>query len=454
MKNICLPSLPKFEPSPLDWKRTFITNSFLYERLIQLPRYGYFFYKTYPKLAADSLSIAIGRECKSVVDELDSSLDQSFEIAAVAGKKPIDWWASHIALGGKAEVLFLTIASNEKVDFKKARINPVTVFLKLRKFYEEKRVNTFRLPFSDEELVRLAKQIDEKVGKPLIKELHYRLFLEGSEPPVGGATCVRDLVHTKLFSSYGYAYTPSYGLQLLPFYSKAFLAIEEELRKNVRLSEAFKAFSAEESMRYLLGPRVGALNELVGFRPLDILGLVSSDTPDEQVEEAVLKVRKDCKKIRQLFEEVHTNCLRKKMDKAMDAKMELADADRLINYSILDNISEFMGNKLRDAVHEYIDGKIEEGRKRVAVKIHRYINKHGKKLGWISELKFLTFGTILILTSCGIDASYLRGVFQALGTASLVSGAVGVASRIFEEGMKISPGFNIYVGFIKWPKIA
>jgi hypothetical protein len=125
-----------------------------------------------------------------------------------------------------------------------------------------------------------------------------------------------------------------------------------------------------------------------------------------------------------------------------------------VNYSILDNTSEFMDKKIRDSIHKLIDKMVEDDIKSSIVKLHKSLKNLKKKLGWISEVKFLTFGAMLILASRGIDASYLSEALQILGSASLASGAIGVVARILEEGIKIYPGFSIYASFINWPKIS
>lgn len=221
----------------------------------------------------------------------------------------------------------------------------------------------------------------------------------------------------------------------------------------IKLSEAFKAGFAEDSLRYLLGDKIGGLNELLGFTPLNPLELVSKEVSNDQMDEVFLKIRKDCKKVRRLFERVHVKCLEKEIDKAVDAKLTLVnmEANQSINYSILDNTSEFIDKKLQDAVHGFIDKMIEKEISSKVTKLHKLLKKLKTKSSWISEFKFLTFGTILILASQGVDSPYLKEILDVLGKASLASGATGVALRIIEQGMKLYPGFSVYTGFLDWP---
>lgn len=447
MKTICEPFLPA---SPTASKSVLIINTILHEKLILHPATGYFFYRTYPKLAKDSLGIKISNEAKTITDQIDYLLDSGFELAASWKKKPIDIWATNFAIGGMTTYSLLARALNEE--------NPVVIFNKLREFYKEEAVKSFNLPFSREEGMSLGYQLDKRGGRAYSELAKNEFWDEGSsrmsrEDGIGGGQCNADLIGTKLFSSYDYAYVPSHNSSILPWYGKAFYKIERELRKDASLSEAFKAFSAQESIRYLLGQKIRSMNELLGFTPLNPLGLVPSDLSDEQVADVVLKIRKECKRIRDLFEKVHVSCMKKEIDEAINAKMDLADmgANQSINYSILDNASEFMNKELQDVMHKFIDSMFEKEMKSNIIKLHKSFKMLKTKLGWISEVKFLTFGTMLILASYGADSTVIEEVFQALGSAGLGSGAVGVVSMILEEGIKLYPGFNLYASFINWP---
>jgi hypothetical protein len=430
-------------------KKTIIINSILFEKIILDPFYGFFFHQSYPKLAEDSLSIIIRKEDNNVLDFIDACLDEGFNIASLLKMEPIDLWAAHNAIGGAVSGRLLSKALNEK--------NPVRIFKELREFYEKKPVKTFKSPASDSEYETLN-LVDEKTeDRPRLKTLEFKYLGKNIRKDVFGANlCVWDISLSKVFSSYGYAYIPSHPFSILPGYSKILLKMDKKLKENAKLSEAFKVSSAEESLKYLLGDKVGELNELLGFAPLNILQMVSRQASNEQVDGVALRIRKDCKKVRELVEKVHVNCLKKEIDKAIDSKMKLADmkANQLINYSILDNTSEFMNKETQDVIHGFVDKMLEEEMKSIAVKLHKPLKKLKKRLGWISEAKFLTFGTLLLLASRGVDTPYIEELFTALGYASLGSGAVGVASRIIEEGMKLYPGFNIYTTFINWPKIA
>ena len=197
------------------------------------------------------------------------------------------------------------------------------------------------------------------------------------------------------------------------------------------------------------------LNQLLGFTPINPLGLLSDEVKDEQVDEAVLKIRKSCKKVRTLVEKIHTCCLECEIQKAIDAKMRLVDgkANQSINYAILENASEYLDRKLLDAIHRMIDSQIKTEINSDIIKIHRRLGKLKSKLGWISEAKFLTFGTILMLASQGINASDFQSIFDGLGKVSLGLGASGIALGILKEGMKLYPGFNVYASFVDWPRI-
>ena len=72
----------------------------------------------------------------------------------------------------------------------------------------------------------------------------------------------------------------------------------------------------------------------------------------------------------------------------------------------------------------------------------------------ISEVKFLTFGALLLLAYCGIEQISIKEIFNALGSAGLGLGATGVTLKIIEKGMKLHRGFNIYASFMDWPKLA
>lgn len=448
MKTICEPFLQLL---PSTSKRTLIINSILYERLIMTYGNGYFFYYNYSKLAEDSASIIVDKEDKKVSDGIDHMLDLGFENAAKRKLKPIDLMAAHQAIGGFTDGGLLARTIGEK--------NPIIILKKLREFYEQKKIRTFKLSFSRDDY-QIMRTIDDRMGQPYLKLFDFEFSGKDNmgivdEELASSAHCVSDLMWSRLYSSIGYAYFPSHNASILRGYSRTFLKIEEELRKNARVSDAFKSSSVEESLKYLLGDKSDGLNQLLGFTPLNPLGLLSNEVTDEQVDEAVLKIRKSCKKIRTLIEKVHTSCLEYEIQKAINAKMRLEDgeANQSINYSILENTSEYLDGKLRDAIHTLIDNEFKTDSNSDIVKIHRRLGKLRSKLRWISEARFLTFGTILVLASQGIGASYLQSVFDGLGKISLGLGASDVALRILKEGMKLYPGFSIYASFVDWPKV-
>lgn len=404
------------------------------------------------------MSIEIDEENKSIIDCIDSDLDSAFNIAARERRQPIDLWGAHLALEGYPGGKLLSNVLHEN--------NPVRILEKVRKFYEQTPVRAFRAPFSSEEYIEANKTIDEKVGGAVHSFFRAGSFLEGlsdrkraadrtDRKLVGAGLCVLDLMNEKLYASHGYFHIPSHSLYFLPEYSRTFFEIDKALKKDVKMSKAFKAYSAKESLRYLLGDKVGELNELLGFTPLNPLELVPRKSLNEEVDKAVLKIRKRCKKVRELVEKVHVKCLENEIDKAVDAKIALmnAEANQSLNYSILDSTGEFMKKELQDAIHGFVDSMIKTETRSNVIKLHRPLKELTKKTGWISEAKFLTFGAILILASRGIDAFYPQRIFDVLGSASLGLGAAGVASKILEEGMKICPGFNIYASFVNWPKI-
>jgi hypothetical protein len=313
LKTICEPFLQQL---PSVSKRSLVLNAILYKRLILCPTGGYFFFQTYPKLAEDSISICIDKEFKTVLEYINHRLNLGFEFAALRRKKPIDTWAANYALGGVTYGSLLAKALNV--------YNPVMIFKKLEEFYKEKRVKTFNFPFSQDEVGPYIKTIDEKAGRPALWFSESEYWKMMSDRDLSGAGhCTTDLIYSKLFSSHGYCYVPSHNWSILPSYVTTFHKIEKELRKCTRLSDAFKLFSTEESLKYLLGQRVGALHQLLGFTPLNPLWLIPSNMPNEQIDETLLKIRKDCSRVRELFEKVHTNSLKMELDKAVDAKTQL-----------------------------------------------------------------------------------------------------------------------------------
>jgi hypothetical protein len=443
--------MPSFRITPFLNKKSFVINSILHQKLITDFSTGFVFYRSFPKLARDSLHVIISKEDQNVPDHINHRLDHGFEVASRNRLEPMDLWAISIAMGGALKYAFLAADLGKK---------KFPTFLKeIIDFYDAKKVKTLRIPFSYEELGRIGTLVDEKAGLPerTLRDMSYRwTFKKGFSRISVEYNCVRDLTFGKLFSLYGYAFFPSHDLWVLSDYSKVFLKIEEQLKHNEILARVFERYSAEESLKYLLGDQVAGLNELLGFTPLDVFELLSRETSYKQVDEAVLRVRRDCKKIRNLFEKVHVSCLKREIDEAIEAKEDLAgiQANQLINYSILDNAGEHMNKRLQDAIHEYIDQMVKDEKASILPKIHKSLKKFKRKSGWISEAKFLTFGTLLILASYGTDSSQVKAMYDWLGKASLSSGAVGVASKIIEEGMKLFPGFNVYASFIDWPKVA
>ena len=455
MKTVCAPSISVMAKRKfiID-ERKFIIDSILHERLILPYPDAFVFYQRYPKLAKDSIEVTIGKGNKSILNHIDSELDEGFDFATKEKLEPLDEWATHYALGGFSRCIFVGRFLNEGY--------PQRILQKVREFYGRNTIRTLEEPLSNEELWELAKPIDLRLGMPLLRKVKgdFVVFHGYGEKwyhetyPIEAVA--QDLAYAKSYLSSGYAYTPSHYADILPAYVNTFSKISRALSIDIKLSEAFKAKPSEESLDYLLGDKAGELNELLGFTPLNPLELVSKEALNQQVDDVVLKIRKDCKKVRELFEKVHVNCLKTEIDKAVDAKVGLANikANQLINYSILDNINEFMDRKRQDAVHGFIDNIIKKEMSSKVVGLHRPLKKLGAKFSWISEVKFLTFGTILILASRGVDTSYLKEVFDVLGKASLASGAVGVVLRIIEQGMKLYPGFNVYASFLNWPKIA
>jgi hypothetical protein len=446
LKVICEPEL---WASPSASRSVLVLNSILQDTLILSPVGGYFFYQTYPELAKDCLSINIEKDDKSIIDCIDRDLESGFNFAARERRQPVDLWAAHMALEGYSSGKLLSNVLNED--------NPVMILDKVREFYSQMPVKTFRSPYTSDEYDELRQTIDGKVDQATHKFFRAAFFREGlhEKKLVGSALCVLDLMYKRLYASYGYVHIPNHRLSVLSDYSSTFLEIDRALRKDAKMNEAFNACSAKESLRYLLGDKVRELNELIGFTPLNPLKLVSKKALNEEVDMAVLKIRKHCKKVRELVEEVHVNCLKNEIDRAVDAKTALVDskANQSINYSILDNTSEFMKKEIRNVIHEFIDNMIKTETKSNVIRLHRPLKELKKKSGWISEAKFLTFGTVLILAAHGIDAFYLQKISEALGSASLGLGAAGVVTRILEEGMKIWPGFNIYASFVNWPRI-
>jgi len=444
--------MPSFPTGSSNAKRAFVVNAILNEELILDHVNGYFFYSTYPQLSSQSLTIIIPKEYRTIEECMDSSFNRKIELAALRRMSPVDLWAAYFAVGAGGPFA-------DTIDVRGA----LKLFNKMKKFYKETKVRILRLPCSSDETEKIFSQVDKKVGEPYIKFLDYLYFGADSESQAldicGPAFCVLDVTYSRLMIPYGYALFPSHYWQIMPSYIGTLSKIEEGLKQDVRLNKIFKVSSAEESIRYLLGQKVESLNELLGFIPLNPLKLVSSNVTDPQVDQIVLKIRKDCKKIRELIEKIHINCLQGEFEKAVDAKLELADmkANQKVNYSILDNTNEFMEQKLKSVIYEFIDKTIQEESKSKIIKLHKILKKSREIIslkGLLSEVKFLTFGTLLLLLSCGIDVSYLREILRTLSSTSLSSGAVGVVLRILEKGMEICPGFNIYASFIKWPKLA
>ncbi|NIO38684.1 hypothetical protein GTO27_13460 [Candidatus Bathyarchaeota archaeon] len=448
MEIICQPDIVIY---PEVYFRSIVLDSILHTKLVFDPFYAYLFYRKYPKLAQYSLSIIIGRD-GGVLDKIDTDLDYGFQLATLKGLKPVDWWAAYIAMGGQASVGLLAQSLN--------KTDPIGIFEIIRRFYEEVDVKTFRPPFSFSEWESLCMPLDGSVGSPARKFVERSIFTlsKGTEDQfqvIGEGLCISDITDSQLFASHGYAFVPSHALSILPGYGEMFNKIEETLKQDIELSKAFKMQSIDESLKYLLGKKMGGLNELLGFTPFNPLELVSKNTANEQVDELVLEIRKKCKKIRELSEEVHVNCLKKEIDKAINAKRKLGgvESSQSLNYTMLDITGDFVDVKLRDTIHEFIDRMIEDEAKSDIIKLHRSLKGIKKKLGWISEVKFLTFGALTILAAYGIDASLITEVFQALGTAGLSLGGAGITLRLLEKGMEIFPGFNIYASFIDWPKI-
>jgi hypothetical protein len=441
-------------------------HSILDEKIVLAPYSGYFFYQTYPKLAENSVYISLRRDSKSVPEDIDRDLDWGLDLAFNKKLEPVNWWGTQIAIGGKSSASLLGRTLNEESVF--------AVFKRIREFYESGSVRIFNAPYSNDEMdesLMMASSI-EKIRKPLARmyELEFFNGKRGKDTERSGTLlaekyssglCVWDLILTKLYSRHGYAYNPSHSYRVDKFssflasYGKTFFTIHKEFSKDAQLNEIFRAYSAEQTLKYLLGDKVGELSELLGFTPINPLGLLSSELQDSQIDEVVLRIRKGCKKARELFEKVHVNCLKNEIGKAADAKMELAslNANQSINYLILENISEFMNRKFHDAMHKFVDNMIEGEMKSSVQMLHKTLKEFKVKMGWISEVKFLTFGTLLILTSSAIDPLYIKDFFSALGSTSLGLGAVGVVSKILEEGMKLYPGFNVYTTFIKWPRV-
>lgn len=445
MKAICEPALQSL---PSTAKRTLIVNSILHEKLVLTPVNGYFFYQNYPKLAEESSFISIRKEDHRVLDELDYRQDEAFIIAASDKLEPLDVWAAHFALVGKAGIPPIT---------KFMKKGPVVVLKELREFYEKKTVKTFKFPFSNEEANNSWPLIDQATGYPMSKYANWvhSPKIGRDKQLIGSATCAGDLWLSKLFNSHGYAYVPSHKASILKGYSQTFLKINEEMRRNAKLSEVFKSSFSEKALVYLLGNKVGELNELLGFTPLNPLNLVPKETSNEQLDHILVQTRKDCRKIRRLFEKIHVNCIKKEIEKAIDGKHELSSmrANQAINFSILDNAGEFMERRYRDNIHGFIDEMFKAEMNSDVARFHKVAKKLNTRFGWISEVKFLTFGALLILAAYGIDSSYIRSVYDALGTASLAMGGTGLALKIIEEGMKLHPGFNLYASFVNWPRI-
>jgi hypothetical protein len=82
------------------------------------------------------------------------------------------------------------------------------------------------------------------------------------------------------------------------------------------------------------------------------------------------------------------------------------------------------------------------------------LRKIKHRSGILSEAKFLTFGAIMILASQGLPLPGLKEAFAYLGDAGLGAGGVGVILRLFDKGLKLHPGFNLYASFMDWPRIA
>jgi hypothetical protein len=396
------------------------------------------------------MSILVDHNVQSISDLLDRRLDSGFEQASLRRKKNIDLWAAEYALGGKAEYRLISNFLGQG--------NPVVLFEEVRKFYEEQPVRTSIYPFSAGEAAELFALLDKQAGGPFLEYLeseHWGLMSSGWDL-CGAGQCVGDIAYSLLFFPHGIAYVPSHSSQSVSGYSKTFSQIDEELRKNANLRDAFKATIAEESIKYLLGEKLGQLNELLGFTPLNPLELMKAKSvSDDQIQEAILKIRRDCKKIRGLFEKVHLNCLNQDIDSAVEAKRNLADlrANSFINYSILDHVQQFIDRSFEDAVHNLIDKMLESETNSRLTELTKHLKKFKHKSSLLSEAKFLTFGAMMILASYGLPAPQIKEVFDVLGHAGLTAGGVGVMLRLLEKGIKLHPGFNLYASFVDWPRI-
>jgi hypothetical protein len=325
------------------------------KKLILEPFYGYIFFKKYPKLANDTARATVHQGNDSVLDKIDKDLDTGFLLASKIGR-PIDYWATHIAIGGYAVWRLLAEDLDEN--------DPIRIFNEIRRFYKEGTVATFKTPFSFEEWKNIRQPLEKKFGEPgdnFNIRNYFETGVRSEEPLVGEALCLSDVIFSRLLSSHGYAYVPSHPLSILSSYGRMFSQVEETIRKDVKLSKAFESYSAEKSLHYLIGERAGGMNELLGFMPINPLELVTPEATNEQIDEVVLKIRKGCTKIRKLIEEVHVRCLNKQIEKAIDSKKELEDirANQLINYTILDSTSELMNKNLEETIHVFIDDMLK-----------------------------------------------------------------------------------------------
>lgn len=78
LKSVCVPYL---QVSSLTAKSLLLLNSIVYERLVLNPYDGFFFHRTYPKLAKENCLIQIWKQNKDVLDCINNDLNAGLILA-------------------------------------------------------------------------------------------------------------------------------------------------------------------------------------------------------------------------------------------------------------------------------------------------------------------------------------------------------------------------------------